>query len=62
MNWTLIHGLFGDLNSNITSGALLFWIEAMLVPTSDPELRSTLSRATTKTVINYQQKLKFGIK
>lgn len=34
----------------------------MLFPTSDPEQRSTLSNATTNTVINNQQKLKFGIK
>lgn len=35
----------------MTSGAALFWIEAMLPPTldPDPELLSTFSNATTNT-------------
>jgi hypothetical protein len=33
----------------MTSGAVLFWIEAMLFPISDPGLLSTFSSATTKT-------------
>lgn len=39
-----------NYSSKITSGAELFCIVAMLFPTNDPELFSTFSNATTKTI------------
>ena len=40
---------------HITSGAALFWIEAILLPINDPELRSTFSNATTKTNVDIEK-------
>jgi len=40
-----------------TSGAVLFWIEAMLLPISDPELLSTFCNATTKTRTDSKEKV-----
>uniref|UniRef100_A0A7C9EKD5 Uncharacterized protein n=1 Tax=Opuntia streptacantha TaxID=393608 RepID=A0A7C9EKD5_OPUST len=38
-----------SISASSISGALLLLIEAMLLPTSGPQLRPTFSRATTKT-------------